>query len=96
MLFFPLSRTSSLPSLWNSRKDWGKTRQLHPLLTLSSSSIPASPVNQLSKSAPVLINPLLHASGLLQARANIQNSKYNQLFFKYKSLLYLQITHTDY
>ncbi|XP_068079702.1 mitogen-activated protein kinase kinase kinase 19 isoform X3 [Danio rerio] len=70
------SRTSSLPSLWNGRKDWGKTRHLHPLLALSSSSIPAlpaAPVNQLSKSAPILMNPLLHANGLLQARANIQN-----------------------
>ncbi|XP_048048511.1 serine/threonine-protein kinase STE20-like [Megalobrama amblycephala] len=70
------SRTSSLPSLWNSRKDWGKIRPLHPSLSLTSSSIPVLPaahVTQLSKSAPTLMDPLLDASVLLQARANIHN-----------------------
>lgn len=77
--YFSLSRTSSLPSLWNSRKDWGKIRPLHPSLSLTSSSIPVLPaahVTQLSKSAPTLLDPLLDASVLLQARANIHNSKY--------------------
>ncbi|KAK7169019.1 hypothetical protein R3I93_005114 [Phoxinus phoxinus] len=70
------SRTSSLPSLWNSRKDWGKIRPLHPSLSLTSSSIPVLPAahaTQLSKSAPMLMNPLLDASVLLKARANIHN-----------------------
>ncbi|XP_016335731.1 mitogen-activated protein kinase kinase kinase 19-like [Sinocyclocheilus anshuiensis] len=70
------SRTSSLPSLWNNRKDWGKIRSLHPSLSLTSSSIPVLPaahVTQLSKSAPMLMDPLLHASVLLQARTNIHN-----------------------
>ncbi|KAI2660608.1 Mitogen-activated protein kinase kinase kinase 19 [Labeo rohita] len=70
------SRTSSLPSLWNNRKDWGEIRSLHPSLSLTSSSIPVLPaahVTQFSKSAPMLMDPLLDASVLLQARANIQN-----------------------
>ncbi|XP_016387841.1 mitogen-activated protein kinase kinase kinase 19-like [Sinocyclocheilus rhinocerous] len=70
------SRTSSLPSLWNNRKDWGKIRSLHPSLSLNSSSIPVLPaahVTQLSKSAPMLMDPLLDASVLLQARTNIHN-----------------------
>ncbi|XP_077071304.1 uncharacterized protein map3k19 isoform X2 [Siphateles boraxobius] len=70
------SRTSSLPSIWKSRKDWGKIRPLHPSLSLTSSSIPVLPAahaTQLSKSAPMLMNPLLDASVLLKARANIHN-----------------------
>ncbi|XP_016093573.1 mitogen-activated protein kinase kinase kinase 19-like [Sinocyclocheilus grahami] len=73
------SRTSSLPSLWNNRKDWGKIRSLHPSLSLTSSSIPVLPtahVTQLSKSAPMLMDPLLHASVLLQARTNIHNKMF--------------------
>ncbi|XP_052420942.1 mitogen-activated protein kinase kinase kinase 19 isoform X2 [Carassius gibelio] len=63
-------------SLWNNRKDWGKIRSLHPSVSLTSSSIPVLPaahVTQLSKSAPVLMDPLLDASVLLQARTNIHN-----------------------
>ncbi|XP_016389914.1 mitogen-activated protein kinase kinase kinase 19-like [Sinocyclocheilus rhinocerous] len=70
------SRTSSLPSLWNGRKDKGKIRSLHPSLSLTSSSMPVLPaahITQLSKSAPMLMDPLLDASALLQARANIHN-----------------------
>ncbi|XP_051564199.1 mitogen-activated protein kinase kinase kinase 19 [Myxocyprinus asiaticus] len=69
------SRTSSLPSLWDCRKSWDKIR--HPSLNkLTSSSKPILPVRhftQLSKSAPMLMQPLLDASVLLQARANIYN-----------------------
>ncbi|XP_067299855.1 mitogen-activated protein kinase kinase kinase 19 isoform X2 [Pseudorasbora parva] len=70
------SLTSSLPSLWNSRKDWGKIRPLHQSLSLTSSSIPVPPAShgtQLSKSAPILTGPLLDANLLLQARKNINN-----------------------
>ncbi|XP_042619544.1 uncharacterized protein LOC109090300 isoform X2 [Cyprinus carpio] len=70
------SRTSSLPSLWNDRKDKGKIRSLHPSLSLNSSSIPVLPaahITQLSKSAPMLMDPFLDASVLLQARAKIHN-----------------------
>ncbi|KAK2905071.1 hypothetical protein Q8A67_006870 [Cirrhinus molitorella] len=70
------SRTSSLPSLWNNRKNWGNIRPLHPSFSLTSSSIPVLPaahVSQLSKFAPMLMDPLLDASVLLQARANIHN-----------------------
>ncbi|XP_043104450.1 mitogen-activated protein kinase kinase kinase 19-like [Puntigrus tetrazona] len=68
------SRTLSLPG--NSRKQWSKIRSLHPSLSLTSSSIPVLPaadVALLRKSAPTLIDPLLDASVLLQARTNIHN-----------------------
>ncbi|XP_051998544.1 mitogen-activated protein kinase kinase kinase 19 [Xyrauchen texanus] len=69
------SRTSSLPSLGDNRKSWEKIR--HPSLNkLTSSSKPVLPARhftQLSKSAPMLMQPLLDASVLLQARANISN-----------------------
>nr|XP_055071608.1 probable serine/threonine-protein kinase mkcC [Misgurnus anguillicaudatus]XP_055071609.1 probable serine/threonine-protein kinase mkcC [Misgurnus anguillicaudatus] len=69
------SLTSSLPSLWYSRKTWDKTRPLHPSLkeTFSIPVCPAPQFTQLSKSTPALMEPLLHASMLLQARANIYN-----------------------
>ncbi|XP_039511306.1 uncharacterized protein LOC120466764 isoform X2 [Pimephales promelas] len=92
------SRTSSLPSLWSSRKDWGKVRPLHPSLSLTSSSIPVLPAahaTQLSKSAPMLMNPLLDASVLLKARANIHNSKYRQLLLAEKNLVLKKITEAD-
>ncbi|TRY59298.1 hypothetical protein DNTS_016373, partial [Danionella cerebrum] len=65
--------TCSLPSLWGSSKDSGKTKPWIPSLSLTSSSIAAAPVSMLSKSAPALLKPLLDSSALLQARANIQN-----------------------
>ncbi|KAI7808902.1 putative mitogen-activated protein kinase kinase kinase 19, partial [Triplophysa rosa] len=64
------SRTSSLPSLWGSRKSWDKIRPFHPSLKMTS-SVPVC--TQLSKLTSTLMEPALDASLLLQARANIHN-----------------------